>query len=664
MSRARLLPLVLGLLALLLLPRMPAAPEHLIPATFEKEFLPGIAERLAAHGGGEERHVVLGLEGEAKEAVGVLLRRHLDEEYPVGDDPERSPLHLSLTWRLEGHRLELDGSLRSLELETFVRESYRAPSWVSLLPPLVAIILAFIFRRTLLCLLAGVWMGGTLLSGGNPFVGLVWTFWDGVLKHALMDQFRIEILLFIFGLVGAVGIMSRMGGVAGMLKLVEGAVRGVRSTQVFTALMGFLIFFDDYANTILVGTTMRPLTDRWKVSRERLAYLVDSTAAPVAGLSALSTWVAYEMSLYADQLPAAGVSQDAYIIFLRTIPFRFYSIFTLMMVLMGAAMNRSFGPMLRAERRARAGAVSPEEAGGGGRAEKLGARALRRTRMKEGLPARWWNAAVPLLLIVGVTLTMMFHYGDIEGRGLAALGDATYLRDTVLSNTNSARALAWASLTGFLAALLLARGQKLLNWREGLAAGLGNFQAMLEAVGILILAWVMGHVCAELGTSHALIAATGGGLGEAALFFPLILFLTGAAVSFATGSSWSTMAILLPNVTVLAAKLGEGTALGSEGLLLLSIGAVLEGSIFGDHCSPISDTTVLSSVASSCPHMAHVKTQAPIALVALGASVLLGYVPVAMGLPVGVALLAGVAALFLVLRFAGRVPVDSGGATR
>jgi len=664
MSRARLLPLVLGLLALLLLPRMPAAPEHLIPATFEKEFLPGIAERLAAHGGGEERHVVLGLEGEAKEAVGALLRRHLDEEYPVGDEPERSPLHLSLAWRLEGHRLELDGSLRSLELETFVRESYRAPSWVSLLPPLVAIILAFIFRRTLLCLLAGVWMGGTLLSGGNPFVGLVWTFWDGVLKHALMDQFRIEILLFIFGLVGAVGIMSRMGGVAGMLKLVEGAVRGVRSTQVFTALMGFLIFFDDYANTILVGTTMRPLTDRWKVSRERLAYLVDSTAAPVAGLSALSTWVAYEMSLYADQLPAAGVSQDAYIIFLRTIPFRFYSIFTLMMVLMGAAMNRSFGPMLRAERRARAGAVSPEEAGGGGRAEKLGARALRRTRMKEGLPARWWNAAVPLLLIVGVTLTMMFHYGDIEGRGLAALGDATYLRDTVLSNTNSARALAWASLTGFLAALLLARGQKLLNWREGLAAGLGNFQAMLEAVGILILAWVMGHVCAELGTSHALIAATGGGLGEAALFFPLILFLTGAAVSFATGSSWSTMAILLPNVTVLAAKLGEGTALGSEGLLLLSIGAVLEGSIFGDHCSPISDTTVLSSVASSCPHMAHVKTQAPIALVALGASVLLGYVPVAMGLPVGVALLAGVAALFLVLRFAGRVPVDSGGATR
>ena len=664
MSRARLLPLVLGLLALLLLPRMPAAPEHLIPATFEQEFLPGLVDRLAAHGGGENRHIALGLDGEARGQVDDLIRGHLDEIYGAVVDPARPPLHLSLSWRLEGRRLTLDGSLRSLELETFLREDYRTPSWLSLLPPLVAIILAFVFRRTLLCLLAGVWMGGTLLSGGNPLAGLLWTFYDGVLRHALMDQFRIEILLFIFGLVGAVGIMSRMGGVAGMLRLVEGAVRGVRSTQVFTALMGFLIFFDDYANTILVGTTMRPLTDRWKVSRERLAYLVDSTAAPVAGLSALSTWVAYEMSLYADQLPAAGVSQDAYIIFLRTIPFRFYSIFTLLMVLMGAAMNRSFGPMLKAERRARAGAVSPDEAGGGGHAERLGERALRRTRMKEGLPARWWNAAVPLLLIVGVTLAMMFRYGDVEGRGLAALGDAVYLRDTVLSNTNSARALAWASLTGFLAALLLARGQKLLSWREGLAAGVGNFQAMLEAVGILILAWVMGHVCAELGTSHALIAATGGGLGQAALFFPLILFLTGAAVSFATGSSWSTMAILLPNVTVLAARLGEGTALGSEGLLLLSIGAVLEGSIFGDHCSPISDTTVLSSVASSCPHMAHVKTQAPVALVALAASLLAGYLPVALGLPVGFALLTGAAALFLFLRFVGRVPDDDAELTR
>jgi Na+/H+ antiporter NhaC len=654
MNRARLLPLALGLLALLLLPRLPADPGRLIPAVIEQEFLPGLEDRLAAHGGGDGRQIILSLDGSGSREVEPRLLRQLGTIATPGDSMQ--PLHISLAWQLEDRDLRLRGSLRSLNLETFVDETLPLPGWWSLLPPLAAILLAFAFRRTLLCLLAGVWVGGTLLNGGNPLQGLVWTVYDGVLRHALMDQFRIEILLFIFGLVGAVGIMSRMGGVAGMLRLVEGAVRGVRSSQLFTALMGFLIFFDDYANTILVGTTMRPLTDRWKISRERLAYLVDSTAAPVAGLSVLSTWVAYEMSLFADQLPAAGISQDAYIVFIKTIPFRFYSIFTLLLVIMGAAMNRSFGPMLKAERRARAGAVSPDDAAGRGRAERLSARALRRTAMKEGVAPRWWNGALPLLLIVGTTLVLMFRFGDIEGRGLAALVDIDYLRGTVLSNTNSARALAWASLAGFALALLLARGQRLLGWREAFSAGVGNFQAMGEAVGILILAWVMGHVCAELGTSHSLIAATGGGLGQMALFFPLILFLTGAAVSFATGSSWSTMAILLPNVVLLAAKLGEGTALGSEGLLLLSIGAVLEGSIFGDHCSPISDTTVLSSVASGCPHMAHVKTQAPIALVALTVSVLAGYLPVALGLPVWVALLAGAGVLFIFLRLAGRIP--------
>ncbi|MCB9513548.1 MAG: Na+/H+ antiporter NhaC family protein [Candidatus Latescibacteria bacterium] len=655
-SRRQLLPLGLGLVVLLLLSRLPADPDRLVPAGLERSFFPGLAARLAPHGGAAGREIVLSLDGPGAAGVRPVLERELEAQAAAAPDSAQMPLHLSLAWTQESrHALQLRGSIRTLRLETFVDERVPLPGWESLLPPLVAIVLAFAFRQTLLCLFAGIWVGATLIVGGSPLTGLFWVGYEGILRHALLDRFRIEILVFIFGLVGTVGIMSRMGGVAGLLRAAGGAVRGVRSTQLFASAMGLAIFFDDYANTILVGTTMRPLTDRWRVSRERLAYIVDSTAAPVAGLSALSTWVAYEMSLYADQLPAAGMHQDAYIVFLRTLPFRFYSIFTLLLVFMGAAMDRSFGPMLRAERRARAGAVSPEDETGG-RAERLSAKALRRTAAKPGLPARWINGALPLAVIVGVTVALMLAYGDVDGRGLAALGDLVYLRDTVLSNTQSARALAFASIAGFAVAILLARGQKLLGWREALSAGVGNFSAMLEAVGILILAWVMGRVCDDLGTSHALIAATGGRLADMALIFPLILFLTSASVSFATGSSWSTMAILLPNVTVLAARLGEGTALGAEGLLLLSIGAVLEGSIFGDHCSPISDTTVLSSVASSCPHMAHVKTQAPIALAALGLSVVAGYLPVALGLPVGASLAIGAVAAWLLLRVVGRVP--------
>jgi len=660
LRRAQLLPLLVGLLLLPLLFRLPADPERLAPAAIERAFLPELSARLAPHGGAAGRALVLDLAGPGRDALRRSLEQRLADlaaESPAvgGETQAQRPLHLSLAWTVDGRALHLRGSLRSLNLETFVDERYRLPGGESLLPPLVAIVLAFAFRNTLLCLLAGIWVGATLIVGGNPLLGLFWVGYEGILRHALLDRFRLEILVFIFGLVGTVGIMSRMGGVAGMLQAAGRAVRGVRSTQLFATLMGFLVFFDDYANTILVGTTMRPLTDRWRVSRERLAYIVDSTAAPVAGLSALSTWVAYEMSLYADQLPAAGVDQDAYIVFLRTLPFRFYSIFTLVLLLFGSAMNRSFGPMLAAERRARGGAVAPT-AERRGRAEQLSAQALRRTEAKPGLPARWINAALPLGLIIAVTLLLMFHYGDSEGRGLAALADVDYLRGTVLAGAESSRALAWASLVGFVAALLLARGQRLLGWREGLAAGVGNFQAMLEAVGILILAWTMGKVCGDLGTSEALIGATGGRLAEAALLFPVLLFLTGAAVSFATGSSWSTMAILLPNVVVLAAQLGEQTTLGREGLLLLSIGAVLEGSIFGDHCSPVSDTTILSSVASGCPHMAHVRTQMPIALVALGLSLGAGYLPVALGLPAWAALAIGAVAAFGFLRLVGRVP--------
>ena len=665
MRKSLAILLLSALVALVLLPRLPLDGGYLVHRGILEHVLPGLIEQMAVEHVTATSQLILtpqdGTDPALAEDIELALMAALENK---ADAPA---LYLAMSWAVEGGRLHADARYRLGERgagqgrSTFrYQTEHGLPGWTALLPPLLAIVMAFAFRRTLLCLFTGIWLGATLLLGGNPLRGFVWVFHQGVYEHALRDQFRLEILLFVFGLVGAIGIMSRMGGIAGMLGLVERAVTGVRSTQMFAALMGLAIFFDDYANTILVGTTMRPLTDRWRVSRERLAYIVDSTAAPVAGISVLSTWVAYEMSLYADQLPAAGISQDAYIIFMRTIPFRFYSIFTLVLVLFGAATGRSFGPMLKAERRARAGQVSPAEGGKKGMAQRLSENALRRTQMKEGIPARWANAALPLLLVVGLTIALMLSFGNVDGRSLAGLMDLEYLRDTVLSNTNSARALAIAAVSGFALALLLAVGQRLLSVGEALRAGVGNFRAMGEAIGILILAWVMGHVCDLMGTSHTLIAMSSGSLESMALLFPLILFLTSAAVSFATGSSWSTMAILLPNVVLLSSRLGAGTPLGSEGLLLLSIGAVLEGSIFGDHCSPISDTTILSSVASACPHMAHVKTQVPLALTALAVSIAVGYLPVAFGVPVWISLSFGTLILFLIIRFIGKVPEAPG----
>jgi Na+/H+ antiporter NhaC len=495
MRRSLIILLALGIVLVLALPRLPVDRDYLARRTLVREMGPVILDGLRIHGN-DPYLLVLSLRGPGADPLRGELTAWLGERVRLATDAEGAlPVHATLAWELDGRHLSVRGSLRSLTLETTIDKEARLLGWESLLPPLLAILLAFAFRRTLLCLFAGIWLGGTLLAGGNPLRGLVWVAWDGVVRHALMDQFRIAILLFVFGLVGAVGIMSRMGGVAGLLRLVEGAARGLRSTQLFAFLMGLIIFFDDYANTILVGTTMRPLADRWRVSRERLAYIVDSTAAPVAGISVLSTWVAYEISLFADQLPAAGIEQDAYVLFIRTVPYRFYSLFTLTLVLMGALTGRAFGPMLRADRRAYAGQVAPDAGGRRRAAERLTNEALRRTERKPGTPARWWNAAIPLLLIIAVTLALMLHFGNVEGRSPAGLLDADYLRQTVLSNTESARALAWAAGVGFACALLLARAQRLLSWREGLAAGVGSFRAMLETVGILILAWVMGYVC-------------------------------------------------------------------------------------------------------------------------------------------------------------------------
>ena len=199
----------------------------------------------------------------------------------------------------------------------------------SILPPFLAIVVALLFQKTILALFAGVWLGATLLEGMNPFTGL-WRFAEKYLyQEALKDQFRVDIIGFVIALCATVGIMTRGGGIQGFVNKLVKLAKSVRSTQFVTYLMGIAIFFDDYANCIIVGNTLRPLTDRMKISREKLSYIVDSTAAPVAGLSMLSTWIAYEVSTFSAQLPEAGVEEGAYRIFFETIPYRFYCIFTL-----------------------------------------------------------------------------------------------------------------------------------------------------------------------------------------------------------------------------------------------------------------------------------------------------------------------------------------------
>lgn len=531
---------------------------------------------------------------------------------------------------------------------------------LSLLPPLVAILLAILLRRPVISLFAGVFAGAFLLRlgvEGNAFVqgakGLGDVF-SVFLMNEVLDKDgngRLHIVGFVVAMLAMVGVITKNGGIRGLMNIVARWAHNARSTQVATWFMGLAVFFDDYANTILVGSTMRPLTDRYKIAREKLAYIVDSTAAPVAGLSIFSTWIAFEVSTFSAQLPAAGMSPDeGYQVFIATLPYRFYCILTLALVALVTFTGRDFGPMLSAEKRARSTGQLVRKGG-----TPMVSDVVTAMMPAEGITIRAWRALLPLAVFIGVTCYTILDTGGAFAEGAPSLFTIDGL-STVLGDGDSYSALWRGSSLGFLVAVLAALGAGLRM--EILDAAWKTLSSMGIALAILYLAWMIGAVCGQLGTAQYLTVLLGD--FQFPLLLPVILFLLSGAIAFATGSSWSTMSILLPLVVGLAFTMGErpdvaGDAIGGYALMVLSIGAVLEGSIFGDHCSPISDTTVLSSVASACDHIDHVRTQAPYALFTMVVAIVVGYMPAAaFDLHWSISLLSGVAVLYLGLRILGK----------
>ena len=547
-----------------------------------------------------------------------------------------------------------------------------APGWYSLVPPVVAIALALIFREVVVALFAGIWLGALATSGFNPFSAVARTI-DTFAVEALgdVDGGKTSIVLFSLLLGGMVGVIARNGGTLGLVKAVSPMATTRRRGKLATWLAGMAIFFDDYANTLIVGNTMRPITDRLRISREKLAYLVDSTAAPVAALVPISTWVGYEISLIAEgfaltaaqqasdpALAAQLASTNAFAVFLHTIPYLFYPLLALSFVVLTSLMDRDLGAMARAE----------ERAAGGGGLYRPGATLAQDTSghvmdPKEGAAPRWWNAGIPVLTVVAVVL------GGLYTTGRGSVGPDASLMD-VFGAADPFATLLWGSLAGCIVAVFLSVAQRILTLQEALEAWVGGLRGMVIAMVILVLAWSLGAVTQEVGTAQFLAGVLEGNLPLQLL--PVVVFITAAAIAFSTGTSWGTMAILIPVVIPLTVSLGgAGNFDGGEhySILLGAISSVLAGAIFGDHCSPISDTTVMSSMASGCDHIDHVRTQLPYALLVGAFSMILGDIGTAYGLPNWLALGLGVAGLAGVLKVFGRPtgssgPTDTGSASR
>ncbi len=524
--------------------------------------------------------------------------------------------------------------------------------WLSVLPPLLAIILALAARQVILALLLGVWLGAAILEGGNPVTAFL-RLGDTWLVDALADRDHAAIVLFSTVLGGMVGVLSRSGGTEGVVRLLSRRVRGRRGGQVLTAGLGTAVFFDDYANTLLVGNAMRPLTDRLRISREKLAYLVDSTAAPVATVAVISTWVGFEVGLIQDAMTRLDLPGTGYAFFLRSLPYSFYPLLTLFFVYLVALGGRDFGPMAAAERRAAAtGAVLRPGAEPALDADALAPRS-------DAGPAPASLALVPLG-VVGLAVVAGLMWSGAQSLRAAGLPIGS-LR-ALLDAADSLSVLMWASLAGSMAAAAMSVGTRRLDLRATLAAWLDGARAMLIAMVILVLAWALGAVCAALGTGPWLVEATRGVLS--AHLLPTFSFLLAAVISFATGTSWGTMAVLMPIVFPLGTALPEAAGLdvaGAEIVLLASVRAVLAGSVFGDHCSPLSDTTIMSSMASGSDHVDHVRTQFPYALTVGVTAVVVGYLPAGWGAPPWLSLVAGMLLLTAWMRLRGRTSPVGGG---
>lgn len=546
------------------------------------------------------------------------------------------PLTVALAARDLAMGVTVDGS--PVEIRTRV-----LPGWLTLLPPLIAIATALITRQVVLSLLAGIYIGALFLARFDAWHAFTATLDRYVVGSLSLDGGHVSIVFIASILGGMSGVISRSGGARAIADRITARAHDARSGLVSTWAAGLVIFFDDYANTLIVGNMMRPLTDRLRISREKLSFLVDATAAPVASIAPISTWIGFEVGLIHDALAGLGLERDAYGLFLSSIPYRFYPIFLLVLGFAVAWTGRDFGAMWRAESRARSG----------GGVLAPGAEPLMDTGSDEPEPgvseheshAHASNALLPILVVIlatfgGILLTGWQATAGSDDRSLRALFGAG----------DSYEALLWAGTMGSIAAVALAVGRRALALGRAVAAWVDGVRSMSMAVIILVLAWGIGAVCSEMGTADIIVGWLGGRFP--AVLLPATVFLVSAAVSFATGTSWGTMAILMPIVLPLGYTLGGG----SELVLVGAVSSVLAGSVFGDHCSPISDTTVLSSLASGADHVDHVRTQLPYALATGVIGVVVGDLMTALGVPVLVSLVVGAALVVALVRFVGKKP--------
>ena len=455
----------------------------------------------------------------------------------------------------------------------------------SLIPPVVAIGLALITKEVYSSLFLGILVGSVLYSGMNFERTVTHIFQDGFIA-VLSDNYNVGILIFLVILGVMVCLMNRAGGSAAFGRFAAKRIKSRVGAQLATILLGVLIFIDDYFNCLTVGSVMRPVTDRFKVSRAKLAYLIDATAAPVCIIAPISSWAA--------AVTGFVEGEDGFSLFIRAIPYNFYAILTIVMMVSMVVMKMEFGSMAKHEKNALKGDLYTTPG-----------RPYENTQ-EENISAKGTvlDLLIPILsLVVCCILGMLYTGGFFAGTDFV----------TAFSKSDASLGLTLGSFFGLVITIVLYQIRRVLSFKDCMGCLPEGFKAMVPAILILTFAWTLKAMTDGLGASEFVETLVKGGAEGLMNFLPAIVFLVGCLMAFATGTSWGTFGILIPIVT-------DAFAATDPQLMIIAISACMAGAVCGDHCSPISDTTIMSSAGAQCEHVNHVSTQIPYAVLAAAVS--------------------------------------------
>lgn len=508
--------------------------------------------------------------------------------------------------------------------ETYQPALY-ATIW-ALLPPLVAIVLALITKEVYSSLFVGI-VVGALIYSGFKFEGTVTQIFEGGIIKVLADSYNVGILIFLVILGSVVCMMNKAGGSAAFGRWASKKIHTRVGAELAAIILGILIFIDDYFNCLTVGSVMRPVTDRHHVSRAKFAYLIDATAAPVCIIAPISSWAA-AVSGFVE-------GQDGLAIFVRTIPYNFYAILTIVMMVGMVLMKTEFGAMRTHEINALNGDLYTTSA-----------RPYENATDDETPNPRGKviDLVIPIVvLVICCVISMIYTGGFFSGTDFV----------TAFSQSDASTGLAMGSAFGLVFAIIFYMIRRVINFRDCMGCIPEGFKAMVPAIMILTFAWTLKTMTDSLGAAVFVEEAMRSVAGGIEVILPAIIFLVGCGLAFATGTSWGTFGILIPIVVAVFEK-------SSPEMMIISMSACMAGAVCGDHCSPISDTTIMASAGAQCDHVTHVSTQLPYAILAAAVSfvtyIVAGFVKTAwIALPVGIVLMLIV---LFVIKMMNPMPVE------